>query len=97
MDTLVTSDILSYVYREIMGLLSILFPHISLSLVLQPLDVSVFGSFKNMLERDIHDAGRLTTVFDSFMIARILSSSNYDSHTPSIILTGFVKTGVWYW
>lgn len=61
--------------------------------VLQPLDVSDFGSIKSNLEGNIHVASLQVSVLDAFIIARILRDSYEKSHAVSNIRSGFKNAG----
>ena len=63
--------------------------------VLQPLDVSVFSSFKSFLQQEIHKLSRAKKVLNVFDIAVALFFSYFQCLTPRNICNGFVRTGIW--
>lgn len=62
--------------------------------VLQPLDLTVFASFKSYLERKLHSASRLTHQLDALTLVRIISDVYEQGHVGAIIRTGFAKGDV---
>lgn len=62
--------------------------------VLQRLDVSIFGTFKSHLERNLHAACRHVAVLDAFVIAYILRSSYEKIHTSSNVRSGLYRSDV---
>lgn len=63
--------------------------------VLQPLDVSVFCSFKSVLQREFHRATRTKRILDCFDVGTIITASYYDAFTRRNIQDGFLRTGLW--
>ena len=63
--------------------------------VLQPLDVSVFSSYKSNLQKEIHEASRSKKVVDAFDIAHCINVSYSASLTAGNIMSGFTRTGIW--
>ena len=63
--------------------------------VLQPLDQSVFGPFKDHLQRYLRGAARVTKRLHPFQIARLIKFALSDAFTASNLQSGFEKTGIW--
>lgn len=66
-----------------------------LSHILQPLDVSVFSSFKSKVRGHMHKLTRVKKNLDAFDIANMLSLSIQESHTIKNIRSGFHRSGAW--
>lgn len=63
--------------------------------VLQPLDVSVFSSYKSYLQREIHTFAQRKKLLDAFDIAMGISRAYTKALTTSNIVDGFIRTGLW--
>jgi len=62
---------------------------------LQPLDVSVYSSYKSALEKEIHEVARCKLVLDAFDVAQCIHMAYSKSMTSGNIIRGFEKTGLW--
>lgn len=60
---------------------------------LQPLDVSVFSSFKSFACREFHEIERTKRNVDAFYVANVLAVAFQGSHSIINICSGFYKSG----
>lgn len=63
--------------------------------VLQPLDKSVFRSFKQQIESELSRAVRRTRTLDAFDVAEVILNSYSKSVIAPHIKSGFRVTGIW--
>ena len=62
---------------------------------LQPLDVTVFNSYKSFLQAFLHSAARVKSVLNAFNLASLITHAYDKSMTISNIRSGFFKCGTW--
>ena len=62
--------------------------------VLQPLDVNVNGTFKSIVQRQIHIQVRDAQVLDASDVSKILNICLSEALTANNVISGFKKTGV---
>jgi len=65
------------------------------SYVLQPLDVSVFSSYKSLLQREMYSPWSGEKLLDAFDIAACINAAYNESLTYKNIIMGFERTGLW--
>ena len=63
--------------------------------VLQPLDVSVFSSYKSFLQREIHICAQSKKCLDAFEVSFCIKYAYSASMTSSNIASGFERAGIW--
>lgn len=63
--------------------------------VLQPLDVTVFGPYKNYLQHELHRLARITVKINAFTVAKCIANAYSKAFNSSNIISGFVKCGIW--
>lgn len=63
--------------------------------VLQPLDVSVFGPYKNYLQAELHRVSRIASKLTAFSVAVAISNAYLRAFVAPNIRSGFVRCGVW--
>ena len=63
--------------------------------VLQPLDVTVIGSFKSYIQKEVHSRAMRPQLLDAFDVADVLKFALSDSVTASNVVSRFKKCGIW--
>lgn len=88
----ITYDVLSYLQGHRIVVIAL---PAHTSHVLQPLDVSVFSSYKSYLQAEVHKCSRVKSVLNAFDIAGCIRDAYTRSHTSGNIISGFLRTGIW--
>ena len=63
--------------------------------VLQPLDVSVYGTFKSYIQREVNNRTMVKRVLDVFDVADIFKFAMSGAVTARNVISGFMKCGIW--
>lgn len=61
----------------------------------QPLDTSVFSSYKSQLQHELYKAARQKQKLNAFDVLQCISNASSSSYTATNIRSGSHKTGVW--
>lgn len=63
--------------------------------ITQPVEVTIFNSYKSHMQNELYNAARQTQKLNVFEVVQRISNAYASSHTPNNIRSGINKIGIW--